>query len=228
MRASFGWLAIQSLGWGTVGPCNLCSMQGLVHGCASIFDETRPVYLRLSCSPRCGPNDGPVWTCMDLSLAKESLITDLMPEKTYEASAIINWKKQMLVSSCRSVELRCSVLATWTPSLQEFLQVPHWTTISRTPYFHCNVDEIFTLSTHSPFYIRSYSILYYSPNIFRVVLAAFSAAVDRHKRKSFDFQILWSFGGVKAQTKAPGGGLIDQHQSRSLASESFQAWVRAC
>jgi hypothetical protein len=27
---------------------------------------------------------------MDLSLAKESLITDLMPEKTYEASAIIN------------------------------------------------------------------------------------------------------------------------------------------
>lgn len=57
-------------------------------------------------------------------LTQESLITDLMPEKTYEAlDFLCGFFITLLI-----VRGFCNQHA----SVQEFLQVPHWTTISRT------------------------------------------------------------------------------------------------
>ena len=172
--------------------------------------------LRLSCSPRCGPNDGPVWTCHWL-------------RKAWSQTSCLTRPMRLLPSLIERNKCLFPVADLWSSAAQslqpEPLPVRNFCKCHTGPQSAGLPTSTAMSTTFSHFQHTLHSIFVpipsYSPNIFRVVLAAFSAAVDRHKRKSFDFQILWSFRGVKVQTKAPGGGLIDQHQSRSLASESI-------
>ena len=111
--ASFGWLAIRSL------------------GCEKMRKMERwPALVFSSCGMR--------WTKQAFR-PEESLITDLMPEKTYEAPEIwINLGHQMAMARLTDNRDTAKLLHVFRLSVsnvcgsfQEFLQVPHWTTISR-------------------------------------------------------------------------------------------------
>lgn len=156
------------------------------------------------------------WTCMDLSSAKESLITDLMPEKTYEASGI-NWTQQMLVPRTQPPLFSpCHLNPLLALPFRNFCKChtgPQSAGLSTSTWMS---DNICTLSTHSSFHILPLPLM---PGYFSGGIGRLFSSSSSFKPRSCDFRFRRSFWGVKAQTKAPGGGSIDLHQSRSLASK---------
>lgn len=172
--------------------------------------------LRLSCSPRCGPNDGPVWTCHWLRKAWSQTSCLTRPMRLLPSLIERNtcWFQLQIcgtqpLSPCNPNPFPSGIFASAT---LDHNQQDSLLPLQCRRHFH----TFNTLSILYSFLFHPIPLIffgwYWPPFQPQLIVTSVKALISK---------FLWSFRGVKVQTKAPGGGLIDQHQSRSLASESI-------